>query len=281
MAQLRPGQEATVMSPEDIGDHLTQPLPVSTPKQNHAWLLEHDEQYRIAFFANLKTRNTSNLRKHQEKTVLRDDNSGSVQGSSKEVIQPDIDISPGNDPDTTKNWNNNGRPTADGTNKSPWRTEMRHTSSGDSVSDTSLFPGSVSVTSQNWNNQPTDGGTDRLVSTDTWFTQRTKEAKDMVTKATKKIESGDVSAARLTDTSVQSDSSANACMQYAQRLAQRVSALSTEELRAIMDDVTYNAPINRYMISWRIFTASLTRIWCPGYVLSWKRGDTTPSYYWS
>jgi hypothetical protein len=69
---------------------------------------------------------------------------------------------------------------------------MRRTSSGDSVSNTSLFPGSVSITSQNWNNQSTDGGTDRLVSTDTWFTQRTKEAKDMVSKATKKIESGDV-----------------------------------------------------------------------------------------
>jgi hypothetical protein len=217
---------------------------MSTPKQKHNWLLEHDEQYRIAFFANLKTRTTSNLGNHQEKTVLRDDNSGSVQGSGKEVIQPDIGMSPGNDPDTTKNWNNNGRPTADGTNKSPWRTEMRRTSSGDSVSDTSLFPGSVSVTSQNRNNQSTDGGpgTDRSVSTDTWFTQRTKEAKDFVSKATKKIELGDVSVTRSTDTSVHSDNLATACMQYAQRLAQRVSALSPEELRAIMDDVTNNAP---------------------------------------
>jgi hypothetical protein len=64
----------------------------------------------------------------------------------------------------------------------------------------------------------------------------------MITEATKKIESGDVSTSRPTDTSVQSDSSANACMQYAQLLAQRVSSLSTEELHAVMDDVTYNAP---------------------------------------
>jgi hypothetical protein len=118
-AQLCPGQEATVMSPEDIGDHLTRPLPEPTPKQTHAWLMEYDEEYRIAFFANLKTRNTRNLKKHQVETVLTNDNSGSVQGSSKEVIQPDIDMSPGNDPDTTKNRNSNGRPTADGTDKSP------------------------------------------------------------------------------------------------------------------------------------------------------------------
>jgi hypothetical protein len=86
----------------------------------------------------------------------------------------------------------------------------------------------------------------------------------MVSKATKKIELGDVSATCLTDTSVHSDSSANACMQYAQRLAQRVSALSTEELRAIMDNVTNNAPnqsvydimadlysfVNKDLVSW-------------------------------
>jgi hypothetical protein len=120
-AQLLPGQEATVMSPEDIGRHLTRPLPMSTPKQRHNWLLEHDEQYRIAFFANLKTRNTRNLKKPQVETV----NSGSVQGSNKEVTQPVIEMFPGSDPDTTKNRNNNGRPTADGTNKSPWRTVMR------------------------------------------------------------------------------------------------------------------------------------------------------------
>jgi hypothetical protein len=79
------------MSPEDIGAHLTQPLPMSTPKQKHNWLLEHDEQYRIAFFANLKTRNTRNRKKHLVETVLTaDDNSGSVQERSKEVIQPDL-----------------------------------------------------------------------------------------------------------------------------------------------------------------------------------------------
>jgi hypothetical protein len=210
----------------------------STPKQTHAWLLEHDEQYRIAFFANLKTRNTKNLKKPQVETVT----SGSVQESNKGVTQPVIEMFSGNDPDTTKNRNNNGHPTADGTNKSPWRTVTRRTSSGDSVSNGPFFPDSASVTSQNWNNQSTDGGTDRSVSTDTWFNQHTKEAKDMFTEATKKIESGDISATRSKDTSVQSDSSANACMQYAQRLAQRVSSLSTEELHAVMDDVTYNAP---------------------------------------
>jgi hypothetical protein len=43
--------------------------------------MEHDEQYRIAFFANLKTRNTRNLKKLQVETV----NSGSVKESNKEA----------------------------------------------------------------------------------------------------------------------------------------------------------------------------------------------------
>jgi hypothetical protein len=191
-AQLLPGQEATVMSPEDIGRHLTQPLATSTPKQTHAWLMEHDEQYRIAFFANLKTRNTRNLKKPPVETVT----SGSVQESNKEVTQPVIEMFSGSDPDATKNRNNNGHPTADGTNKSPWSTVTRRTSSGDSVSNGPFFSGNVPVTSQNRNNQSTDGGTDQSVSTDTWFNQHIQEAKDMYTEATKKIESGGVSATR-------------------------------------------------------------------------------------
>jgi hypothetical protein len=165
-------------------------------------------------------------------TASNVDNTGSVQGNNKEATQTVKETFPSNDPDTTKNRNNNGRPMVDGTDKSPSaQSWMRR-----------MIPGSVSNTSQNWNNQSADGGTDRSVSTDTWVTQLTKEAKDFVSKATKKIELGDVSVTRSTDTFVYSDNLVTACMQYVQCLAQRVSTLSPEELRAVMDNVTSNSP---------------------------------------
>jgi hypothetical protein len=109
-----------------------------------------------------------------------------------------------------------------------------------------MIPVSVSDTSQNWNTntQSTNDGTDRLLSADIWVTQLTKEAKDFVSKATKKIELGDVSVSRSTDTFtfVYSNNLVTACMQYVQRLAGRVASLNPEELRAIMDDITSNAP---------------------------------------
>jgi hypothetical protein len=81
-ANLRPGQEATLMSPEDIGETLTRPLPHQVAKKKpltkaltHAWLLEHDEEYRKAYFSNLQARNTANMKKYQLETVLDDGSS--------------------------------------------------------------------------------------------------------------------------------------------------------------------------------------------------------------
>jgi hypothetical protein len=102
------------MSPEDVGAHQTQPLPHPTPAQTHAFLPEHDEEYRNHYFANLKTRNTNNLKKYQAVTTPNVGSTGSVQGNNKEVTQPVTETFPGSDPDTPKNWNNNGCPTAEG-----------------------------------------------------------------------------------------------------------------------------------------------------------------------
>jgi hypothetical protein len=113
-ANLPPGQEATLMSPEDVGKTLTRPLPHQVAKTRpltrtltHAWLLEHDEEYRKAFYSNLQARNTANMKKYQVETVLDDGSSGTVKGNDKKVTQPVTEMSPCNDPNISKNRNNN------------------------------------------------------------------------------------------------------------------------------------------------------------------------------
>jgi hypothetical protein len=124
-ANLPPGQEATLMSPEDVGKTLTRPLTHQVAKAKsitrtltHEWLLEHDEDYRTAFHSNLQARNTANMKKYQVETVFDDGSSGTVKGSDKKVTQPVTEMSPRNDSDISKNRNNNVRSTDDGTDKS-------------------------------------------------------------------------------------------------------------------------------------------------------------------
>jgi hypothetical protein len=157
--------------------------------------MEFDEKYWNQYLANLKTWNTKNPKKYQAEAVPNDD--------------------PGND--TSKNWNNNVRPTADGIDK----------------------PGS-----KNWNNivRPTTDDTEKSVSTNSWVTRLTMEANDFVSKATKKMESGDISVSRSVDSIAPSHDTGAACTQYAQRLAERVSSLTPEEIHVIIDDISSNAP---------------------------------------
>jgi hypothetical protein len=113
-ANLPPGQEATLMSPEDVGKTLTRPLPRQVARTKpltktlpHAWLLENDEEYRKMFYANLQARNTANMKKYQLETVPDNGSSGPEKGNNQNVTQPVTEMFPGNDPDISKNRNNN------------------------------------------------------------------------------------------------------------------------------------------------------------------------------
>jgi hypothetical protein len=139
--------------------------------------------------------------------------------STKNPKERQAEAVPPDDPEsgTPKNRNNNVGSTADGTDKSG--SKNRNNTAHSKTDDT-----------------------EKSVSTNSWVTRLTMEADDFVSKATKKMESGDISVSRSVDSIAPSIDTGAACTQYAQRLAERVSSLTPEEIHVIIDDITSNAP---------------------------------------
>jgi hypothetical protein len=185
------------MSPKDIGETLSRPLPHQVAKKkpltkvlSHAWLLEHDEEYRKQFFANFQARNTANMKKYQVETVLDDGSGGSFKGDNKKVFQPVTEMSPGNDPNISKNWNNNVRPTADMTDElgSTTGNDKSASITGNDKSESTtnswikrMIPGDNPKPSENRNNnaRPTTDGTEKLVSTEGLIARLHKMEEDL------------------------------------------------------------------------------------------------------
>jgi hypothetical protein len=100
-----------------------------------------------------------------------------------------------------------------------------------------MIPGGNPKSSKNRNNNvsSTTDGTEKSVSTE-----------DLIARLHKMDElhkmKEDLSFSRPADSIARSDNTSTAYVQYAQRLADRVSSLNPEEIRVIIDDVSSNAP---------------------------------------